>query len=372
VAPVGRIAVYGASGYTGRLVAAELRRRGLPFTLSGRSAERLRSVAEEVGGDPPVRPASLDDRAALRRALRGCAAVINCAGPFVRTGEPVLRAAIESGVHYLDTTGEQPWMKRVVDEHDGAARAAGVAAVCAMGFDYVPGDLIARLTAEGREPLEELVLGYAVEGFGMTRGTLRSGLEMMKGGDLIYADGDWRPAGTGPLRASFPFPEPLGRQPVARYPAGEIVTVPRHTDTQHVAVVISTASLAPHRSLARALPLAMPALSLALRTPLRPALSAAIGRLPEGPPEDERRAARFTIVALARGRDGRVARGVVRGSDVYGLTAVTTVQGASLMADPGYGRSGALAPASAFDPAAFLQFLAGHGVTYDLDPTATG
>ena len=91
----------------------------------------------------------------------------------------------------------------------------------------------------------------------------------------------------------------------------------------------------------------------------------AIGVLPEGPSESARRGAAFTIVAVARGSDGSTGRAVVRGSDVYGLTAVTLVHGASLMADSGYDRAGALGPAAAFDPAAFLNFLGDHGVSWE-------
>jgi short subunit dehydrogenase-like uncharacterized protein len=94
VAQAGPIAVYGATGYTGKLVARELARRELDFVLSGRSAGKLRALASDLGGDPPVRAASLDDRDALRHVLGDCAAVINCAGPFMRYGEPVVRAAV--------------------------------------------------------------------------------------------------------------------------------------------------------------------------------------------------------------------------------------------------------------------------------------
>jgi short subunit dehydrogenase-like uncharacterized protein len=99
-------------------------------------------------------------------------------------------------------------------------------------------------------------------------------------------------------------------------------------------------------------------------------LSAAVGRLPEGPDEASRADARFTIVAIARGEDGGTARGVVRGSDPYGLTAVTTVHGAALMAAEGFDRAGVLAPAQAFDPAAFLDRLGDHGVTYEVGDAA--
>src|SRR6185436_14917854 len=140
----GPIVVYGATGFTGTLVAHELRRRGLEMVLAGRSAEKLARLAEAVGG-ATARSVPLDDPAALRSLLADAAAVIDCAGPFVRYGEPVARAAVEAGTHYVDTTGEQPYMQLRHERYDAAARAAGVALVPAMGFDYVPGDLLAHL-----------------------------------------------------------------------------------------------------------------------------------------------------------------------------------------------------------------------------------
>jgi hypothetical protein len=112
----------------------------------------------------------------------------------------------------------------------------------------------------------------------------------------------------------------------------------------------------------------MAALGPALRTPVRRALQAAIGLLPEGPPEEARRASRFLIVVSVHGADGSAGRGELRGTDVYGLTAVSTVHAASLLADPGYGRSGVLSVASAFEPVAFLNHLTDHGVSWEVAP----
>jgi short subunit dehydrogenase-like uncharacterized protein len=372
MAAAGAIAVYGATGYTGRLVAREAARRELPLVLSGRDAGRLHAVAEELAIDAPVRAAALDDRDALRHALGDCAAVINCAGPFTRLGEPVVRAAVETGTHYADTTGEQPFMQRVFERYDDAARAAEVAVVPAVGFDYLPGDLICRLAATGHEPLRELVLAYAIKGFAATRGTLRSALLAMRGGDLAYEDGEWRPAGPGPLRAAFNFPEPVGRQPVAKFPAGEVVTVPRHTRTRKVTSLITTTTMVPVAALAPAVTALTPPLGLVLRTPVRALADAAIDRLPEGPTEEKRRRSEFTVVALAHGEDGTTGRGVVRGGDVYSLTATCAVQAASLLAAEGYDRTGVLSPASAFEPTAFLDFLGDHGLSYELDLVAEG
>ena len=291
--------------------------------------------------------------------------VINCAGPFTLAGDAVARAAIESNTHYVDSTGEQPFIAMMFDRHGSAAERAGVALIPALGFDYLPGDLIARIAAEGHEPLSELVVAYAVKGFGMTRGTMRSALEIMKGGDLVYENGGWRPAPAGVFRARFEFPEPIGRQAVSRYPSGEVITVPRHTRTRRVVSLLTTSTAAPHPAAAALMPFLQPALALSLRTPLRGLLHRGIGSLPEGPPEDERRAAEWTIVAEARGEDGTRGRAVVRGRDVYGITATILVHASELLSDPGFDRAGTLGPAAAFDPREFLDHLGDHGVSWE-------
>ena len=107
----GPIAVYGATGYTGKLVAAELAEAKADFVLSGRNGEKLAALAGELGGKVRIQPAALDDPIALRTLLNDCAAVINCAGPFTLYGEPVLEAAVDTETHYLDTTGEQDFIR---------------------------------------------------------------------------------------------------------------------------------------------------------------------------------------------------------------------------------------------------------------------
>jgi short subunit dehydrogenase-like uncharacterized protein len=349
------IVLYGATGYTGRLVADELARHGLDHVLSGRDPDKLAELADARGA--AALPASLDDDASLRALLQNASAVINCAGPFTVAGDALVRAAIATRTHYVDSTGEQSFIHMVFDKHAAAAASAGVALVSGLGFDYAPGDCLARLTAQGLEPLRELVIAYDVEGFGMSRGTLRSALEMMKGGDVVYSDERWQPAPGGISRASFDFGPPTGRRSVSRYPAGEVVMVPHHTRTKSVTALISNDTVAPVGALAPVLPFVMPALALSLRTPLRGLLSKSVGALPEGPAEDDRRAASFTIVALAHSLDGGTRRGVLHGSDVYGLTAVSLVYGAQRMSEPGYDRSGALPPAAAFEPARYLDAL---------------
>jgi short subunit dehydrogenase-like uncharacterized protein len=364
---IGPIAVYGATGYTGRLVAAELRRRGVDLILAGRNMAKLEIVAEDLGAGVAVREAKLDDRDALHELLEPCGAVIACAGPFREHGEPVLAAAVEARTHYLDTTGEQPFIRMVFEDYGGRAERAGIALVTAMGFDYAPGDMIAALTAEGMGPLDELILAYATIGFGPTRGTALSALGMLSGGDVEWRDGELVPASQSVPRGTWDFPEPVGRQRMVRYPAGEHITVPRHVETRTVRTMLSAAAVVPFARLSRLAPIAMLPLQVATRTPLRRGMQALVSRLPEGPSEDARRRARFMVVCEARQGERR-RRGTVSGSDPYGLTARAAVEGALQCASPAYDRSGALAQSEAFDAREFLRSLHGFGVEHEVVP----
>src|SRR3954451_18259480 len=154
------IVLYGPTGYTGRLVTRELVDAGADFVLGGRNAEKLSALSRELGQGAPTRVASVDDDTSLRALLDGADVLINCAGPFTHAGEPVVRAAVEAGVHYIDSTGEQTFIRTVFDRYGAAAESRGVALVPACGFDYVPGDCIARIAARGHEPLDELLLAY--------------------------------------------------------------------------------------------------------------------------------------------------------------------------------------------------------------------
>ena len=359
-AQTGPIAVYGATGFTGRLVTAELRRRGADFVLAGRNPAKLEILAEEVGG-AETKVARLDEPASLRDLLEPCAAVISCAGPFRLHGEPVLAAAVDTGTHYLDTTGEQPFMRTVFERYGEHAERAGAALVTAMGFDYVPGDMIASLTA-GPGPVDEIVLAYWVKGFGPTRGTALSALGMMAGGDVEWRDGELREASQRVGRGTWDFGGEIGVQRMVRYPAGEHITVPKHVDTPLVTTRLSASTTVPLPGPAATL--VMAPFQLALRTPIRRALEALVPRLPEGPSTESRRKSRFVIECEAR-RGAERTRGTVSGSDPYGLTARTTVEGALRCAAEGYDRRGALAPSQAFEPADFLASLRSAGVEYE-------
>jgi short subunit dehydrogenase-like uncharacterized protein len=349
----GPIAVYGATGYTGRLVVAELAEAGADFVVSGRNPEKLEALRSGLGLEAPAVTARLDDRGSLRNLLADCATVINCAGPFVLVGEPVLRTAVETQTHYLDTSGEQPWMKLAFERYGPGAADGEVAVIPAMGFDYVPGDMIAALTADGMGEVDEVTIAYGWFDFEPTRGTMQTTLETLGGDAVEWRKLQWLPAEKPLGPASFDFPAPIGRQRMLRYPAGEQITVPRHVATRRVRTLLTASTFAPTPRLAPLMQLLARPTGLALRTPLKRALRAAVARLPEGPSEKRRAACHYTIVCeVTRGKD--VQRGSLHGRDPYGITAAMIARGALEVSRSGFAGRGALAQSQAFDPKDFL------------------
>ncbi len=363
----GPIAVYGATGYTGRLVVAELANAEADFVISGRNARKLEALRKDLDLDAPAVPARIDDPSSLSDLLADCAAVIDCAGPFVKFGEPVLAAAVETGTHYLDTTGEQPYMKMAYERYGPGAARAGVAVIPAMGFDYVPGDMLASLTAEGMGELDELNLHYCWRDFTPSQGTARTTLEMIGGKDIEWSEGKWVEARGGVSRGAFEFPEPFGRQRMFRYPSGEQITVPRHVPTRNVRASMNAGAFSSDRLAPIFSAMVRPA-GLAMRTPLKRLANAAISRLPEGQTPLQRERMTWTIVCEAkRGEVER--RGVIAGRDVYGLTAAAIAQGALLASRKGFDGRGGLAPSQAFDPKDFLEGLDRFGVHWRIFET---
>lgn len=341
-----RIAVYGGSGYTGSLVVAELARRGLGTVVVGRNAERLRHVAGTGSPGTTVRVAALDDAPALAEALADVDVVINAAGPFGRSVEAVVGAAIVSRTHYVDTSGEQRATKLVFDRFAEAAAAAGVTVVPGTADDGLPTNFAAQLAAEQLASVEDIAILVSITG-GATRGSVRSLHDAMAGPTLDYDHGEWRPAIH--RVATITFADADAPTNLSTFPLPAVVTVPRHIAAKRVWGLVDDELIAALRAIE----------------------PDSVEDLPEGPPADQRRTSRWTIAVDATDGSGGSARAWVHGPDGYRLTAVIAVEAAVRIAAGGV-PVGALAAAQAFDPADFLDSLAGHGVEWGVASTIAG
>jgi short subunit dehydrogenase-like uncharacterized protein len=147
------VVVFGASGVTGRRVAAHLAERagevGATWAVAGRDPGKLERVLGEIGVTAPETiAADVGDPASLAAMAARTKVVLDLVGPYTLYGEPVIEACVANGAHYVDLTGEIPFVRRMIDAHHERAVAAGVKIVEVCGFEALPPDLAILLAAE--------------------------------------------------------------------------------------------------------------------------------------------------------------------------------------------------------------------------------
>ena len=141
------IVVYGATGYTGRLVAEYLsqnyRGKGLAWAMAGRSMAKLEEVRDLIGApaDTPLIEANSDDPASMAALAESARVILTTVGPYQLYGEPLVKACVAAGTDYADLCGEPGWMREMIDRYDAAAKAAGARIAFSSGFDSIPFDL---------------------------------------------------------------------------------------------------------------------------------------------------------------------------------------------------------------------------------------
>lgn len=139
------VIVYGATGYTGKLVAEYLARAhpDRKWAMAGRSLTKLEAARSEVGApaDLPLIAADAQDPAALKAMCLRTRVVLTTVGPYQLYGEPLLAACVQSGTDYLDLCGEPAWMRAMIDRYEADAKASGARILFSGGFDSIPFDL---------------------------------------------------------------------------------------------------------------------------------------------------------------------------------------------------------------------------------------
>lgn len=294
--------LYGATGYTGRLVARRAVAMGLRPVLAGRSAAKVLPLAAELGLEHRV--FGLGDAAAIRRGLAGVESVAHCAGPFARTALPMARACVESGTHYLDITGEIDVFE-ALHALGGRAAAARVTLLPGAGFDVVPTDCVAALLAARLPDATQLDLAFRTAG-GASPGTVRTAVESAADGGRIRSGGEIRtvPFGSRQVRAAFPS----GVRTAVSVPWGDVSTAYHSTGIPDV----TTYTVLPPAALA-----AVRALRLG---PLRRTVGGAVGRLVRGPGERSLDGAGCEVWGRARDAAGNTVSATLTGPNPYRLT----------------------------------------------------
>jgi short subunit dehydrogenase-like uncharacterized protein len=336
--------IYGANGYTGELIAREAVRRGHKPILAGRNAEKLGSLANELGLESRAFP--LD-----RPRLDGIEAVLHCAGPFVHTSAPMVRACIAAGAHYLDITGEFTVFESIMAMTDHAARA-GVTLIPGVGFDVVPTDCLAAMLAARLPDATELELAFYSPGAEISRGTLKTMIESMRVGGAVRFDG--KIVRVPPAFEAKEIPFSIAPRMAMTVPWGDVSTAFHTTGIPNIRVytAASPKSIARMRRLDPFLPL------LAIK-PIKRLLQAYANR--RTGPDETRRASGRTYL-WGRVSDGkRDVTMTMTTPEGYAFTIISALRAVEqLLASPK--RPGAFTPAKFFG-AEFVTTLPGVELT---------
>ncbi len=354
------ITLFGATGYTGRLVARALARQEHPFRLAGRSPDKLAALSEMLPTSPAFLVADATRPDTLSALFRDTRVLINCVGPFTDLGEPVVAQAGLSGVHYLDTTNELGYVYRM-QSYDQLARQHGAAVVPACGFEVALSDcaaaMLSRLASargENDAPFDAVSVVYALSGWRASIGTRRSAVRALATSWLGYRGGRWVGAIPGGQAHRFRLDEPLGLRLALSFPSAETVTLPQHIKVDQV----MTWMVFPWPIVLLG-PVAVPAFAWLARGPVGALIMAAISRIAAPPDAGMRDQAPFQVRVTLRQGD-RSWSLAMSGQGVYDLTANIIAYAAGELCRPDYDRSGVLAPAQALDPRGLLDFAGGE------------
>lgn len=196
------VVLYGASGFVGRQTVAyfaqyaQAQGRSLRWAVAGRSAEKLAAVKAACGDgtiNAGVVVADAQDAAALDALARDATVVLSTAGPFALYGSELVAACVKHGTHYVDITGETPWVRQLIDRHHAAAAKSGTRIIPFCGFDSIPSDIGTWLLTQAMqqqfgERCQSVKASFSVRG-GLNGGTLASVLNIMGSGQAkSFAD----------------------------------------------------------------------------------------------------------------------------------------------------------------------------------------
>ncbi|MEA2397337.1 MAG: hypothetical protein QOK25_893 [Thermoleophilaceae bacterium] len=347
----GRIVLFGATGYTGRLVADALVERGERPLLAARNVQRLREMGDALGG-LEIAVADVSRPESVRELVERGDVMLSTVGPFTRYGQPAAEAAVSAGAHYLDSTGEPPFIRQVFEEYGPRAQSAGCGMVTAFGYDWVPGNLAGALALrEAGESAVRVAIGYYNTGDtsgGMSGGTQASAAGAMLEPAYGWRDGRLQTERGGKRLANFDVKG--RRRPAISVGSSEHFSLPRlYPDLREVDVYLGWFG-----PLSRPLQAMSAGLALGTTVPgVKAALDAVMSRAVKGstggPDAETRAKSGAYIVAMAYDDGGRQLSEVrVAGVNGYDFTGRILAWGASTAASRGLEGAGALGPVEAF------------------------
>lgn len=340
----GTFLIYGSYGYTGALVLELAAGRRLRPVLGGRDEHALAEQARAHKLE--YRAFDLDDPAAIAEKLEGVRVVLNCAGPFHRTAEPIAQACLRAGVHYLDITGEIAVFESLARRND-AARRAKIMLLPGCGFDVVPTDCLAAHLKSRLPDATRLVLAF--QGLGrFSRGTATTAIESMMRAGAVRRDGAIVSVPTAWKTRQIDFGE--GPIETVTVPWGDVSTAYYSTGIGNIEVYMA---LPP--SLIRQMRLGRYVSWLLALPPVQSYLKLGVRAGPPGPSAKTRRETHSLVWGSAANAFGRSVTSRLRTPNGYALTAMTALRAAE-RALAGKIKPGFQTPSTAFGKDFIMEF----------------
>jgi short subunit dehydrogenase-like uncharacterized protein len=310
----GALLIYGANGYTGRLVAERAAASSLRPILAGRRADQVAALAGSLGLEHRV--ARLSEPELLAAALRDVSVVVHAAGPFSDTAASMLDACLRTGTHYLDLNGDVSVYEALARRHREAMRR-GVMVMPGVGFDVVASDCLVAHVARRLPGARRLAVGLSGLRFA-SRGSAKTLLEQAGRGILVRRDGRLVRIPAGTLERSFDYGD--GPQPSYAISWGDVASAFYTTGIPNIETYFEanpalSGMLAASRWAGWALDTA----------PAQVLLHAWAELLDDGPTAEQRAAMGMVLVAEVEDAAGRTARARLRTREAYTFTAEAAV-----------------------------------------------
>lgn len=306
--------LYGANGYTGRLIAEEAVRRGLSPLLAGRNQGAIEALAAETGLE--CRVFGLDDEAAIGRAIHDVDVVLHCAGPFSATSQPMISACLANHCHYLDITGEIGVFANAHSQSE-KARRADIVLMPGVGFDVVPTDCLAAKLVEQLPAATSLALAFKSNGR-VSPGTAKTSIEGLAKGGCVRKDGRLQRVPLAWKTRQIPFAD--GTHNAVTIPWGDVYTAHVSTGVPDIEVYMG----APPAVVARMKRLRMlrPLLSMSW---MQNTMKRRVERTVKGPDAGQREASGMQLWGEVRSADGRSEFAQMQTPNGYDITVTASL-----------------------------------------------
>lgn len=328
--------IYGANGFTGRLIAQEALARNHQPVLAGRNKKELKELGESTG--LKTRIFDLANVETVAKHLEDVDAVLHAAGPFSLTMPAMVQACLQSQTHYLDITGEIEVFEKCYALHEQALQKE-IALIPGVGFDVVPTDCLAKTLSEALPDATHLALGFRALG-GISRGTLKTAVLHMDKGSWVRDEGQLKRAPTKQFKGSnFGASDDLLFTGI---PWGDLSSAYRSTQIPNIltAMASSPQQAKQMASMQKWIPL------LKLK-PINALARQVIQRKFTGPSEEKQNTAISYVYGRAKNSRGHVETRALQCCEAYRLTAKAAVHAVhKLLETPEL--KGALTPSLAF------------------------